>query len=596
MYKKVLCFLINFRKRKFLMQTNWNLAHIFQSKEKWFEEKEELKEKIKEHETHLKQLTMDTFKEVLEEKIQIDEQIEKIYCYPKRFLDIDNQDKEHQNMFNEALQIYEKIVKLSQFFEKFILKNIENIQKFVDENPYYNRYLSLYLRKKEFQVENEELFAFLHHEQITFQELYRSLSENDLSFGYVTNEEGKEVHLTKKLYQELLLSEKAEIRKKAYTVYNEAYQKIQNTLAILLNKKYEIEFKQAQAQKFSSILSQKMFFDELPENTIENLIKITNQNLWIFRKFSELKKQVLGLSELHMYDTSLPLGTVSKMKIELPQAIEYAKESLNILGDNYVKRIDEAFKEGWVDVYPKKNKRKMTYSCISYCGVSYASLNYHDNLISARNLVHELGHSIHTSYAKEQGYPYFEYSLFIAEVVAKVNEILFNEYMLTQNLPKEEKVYLLTNIVSALGNSLFNQMLLTEFEDTIIKEKEKNQTLTADTINQIYLQIFSKYNQESVILDDMVKYSWTKIPHLFMNRSYYLYQYTIGTALAIEIADKLKNKNLQQKYLEFLKIGNTKSIIESLKTLDINLENEEYIKSAYQYLNEQIKKLIRILK
>ena len=130
------------------MQTNWNLTHIFQSKEKWFEEKEELKEKIKEHETHLKQLTMDTFKEVLEEKIQIDEQIEKIYCYPKRFLDIDNQDKEHQNMFNEALRIYEQIVKLSQFFEKFILKNIENIQKFVDENPYYNRYLSLYLRKK----------------------------------------------------------------------------------------------------------------------------------------------------------------------------------------------------------------------------------------------------------------------------------------------------------------------------------------------------------------------------------------------------------------------------------------------------------------
>ena len=402
--------------------------------------------------------------------------------------------------------------------------------------------------------------------------------------------------LTKKLYQELMLSKKVEIRKEAYTVYNEAYQKIQNTLAVLLNKKYEIEFKQAQAQKFSSILLQKMFFDELPENTIENLMKITNQNLWIFRKFSELKKQVLSLSELHMYDTSLPLGTVSKMKIELPQAVEYAKESLNILGDDYIKRIDEAFKEGWIDVYPKKNKRKMTFSCISYCGVPYASLNYHDNLISARNLVHELGHSIHTSYAKEQGYPYFEYSLFIAEVVAKVNEILFNEYMLTQNLPKEEKVYLLTDIVSSLGNSLFNQMLLTEFEDAIIKEKEKNQTLTSDTINQIYLEIFNKYNQKSVILDDMVKYSWTKIPHLFMNRSYYLYQYTIGTALAINIAHKLKNENLQQKYVEFLKIGNTKSIIESLKILNINLENEEYIKSAYNYINEQIERLSKILK
>ncbi len=578
------------------MQTNWNLIHIFQNKEEWIEEKEVLKKKIKTHEIHLEKLTMDTFKEVLEEKIQIDEQIEKIYCYPKRFLDINNQDKEHQNMFNEALQIYEQIVKLSQFFEKFILENAKDVQTFMAENPYYNRYLSLYLRKREFQVENEELFAFLQHEQITFQELYRSLSENDLSFGYVTDEEGKEVLLTRKLYQDLLLSQKEEIRKNAYTVYNEAYQKIQNTLAILLNKKYEIEFKQAQAQKFSSILSQKMFLDELPENTIENLIKVTNKNLEIYQRFSELRKQVLGLSELHMYDASLPLGTVSKMKINLEEAIRYAKEALNILGDDYVKRIDEAFQEGWIDVYPKENKRKMTFSCISYCGVPYASINYHDNLITARNLVHELGHSIHTSYAKEQGYPYFEYSLFIAEVVAKVNEILFNEYILAQNLPKEEKIYLLTNIVSALGNSLFNQMLFTEFEDSVIKEKEKNQTLTADAINQIYLQIFTKYNQESVILDEMVKFSWTKIPHLFMNRSYYLYQYTIGTALAIEIAHKLKNENLQQKYIKFLKIGNTKSIIESLKMLDIDLTNKEYIESAYQYLNSQIEKLTRILK
>lgn len=207
-----------------------------------------------------------------------------------------------------------------------------------------------------------------------------------------------------------------------------------------------------------------------------------------------------------------------------------------------------------------------------------------------------MNHSIHTSYAKEQGYPYFEYSLFIAEVVAKVNEMLFNEYMLAQDLPKEEKIYLLTNIISSLGNSLFNQMLFTEFEDAIIKEKEKNQTLTADAINQIYLQIFTKYNQESVILDEMVQSSWTKIPHLFMNRSYYLYQYTIGAALAIEIAHKLKNANFQSKYIDFLKIGNTKSIIDSLKMLDIDLTNDEYIKSSYQYLNDQIEKLTRILK
>ncbi len=578
------------------MQTSWNLKHILESKEEWLNVKEKLNEKIQAFENLLEQLTMDTFKEALAEKIAIDELIEKVYCYPKRFLDLDNQDEEHQNMFKEALQIYEEIVKNSQIFEKFILKNSEDVKKFMKENPYYHRYLSLYLRKKDFQVKNEELFAFLTHEQIAYQELYRSLTENDLTFGYVKNEEGEEVKLTKKMYQDMLLSENEEIRKNAYTVYNEAYQKIQNTLAILLNKKYEIELKQAKEQNFKTLLSQKMFLDELPENTIENVMKTANQNLFLFQKFLELKKHVLGLSKLHMYDASLPLGTISKMKIDLSKAVEYAKESLKILGEDYINKIDEAFKEGWVDVYPKKNKRKMTFSCISYCGVPYACLNYHDNLISARNLVHELGHSIHTSYAKEQGYPYFEYSLFIAEVVAKVNEILFNEYMLKESLPKEERIYLLTNIVSSLGNSLFSQMLLTEFENAIIKEKEKNQTVTAETINQIYLQIFTKYHQEGVVIDDMIKFSWTKIPHLFMNQAYYFYQYTIGTALAITIAHKLKNKNYQQKYLDFLKIGNTMSIKESLEFLDINLENEEYMELAYQYFDEQIETLSRILK
>ena len=578
------------------METNWVLTYIFSDNNKWFEEKEKLKEKLILFEKKLKMLTMDNFKEALEEKILIDEMIEKVYCYPKRFLDINNQDKEHQNMFHEALQIYEQIIKLSSVFEKFILANSKDVQNFVQKNNYYERYLSMYLRKKDNQVENRELFASLSSYYQTIQELYRSLTENDLFFGNVKNEEGIEVQLTRKIYQDFLLSPKDEIRKNAYTVYNAAYKKIQNTLAILLNKKYEIDVKQARNQKFASVVKEKMFDDELPFNTVDNLIQVTNQNLQIYKKFLELKKKVLSISELHPYDMALPLGTISKMKIDLADAIEYVKKALFVFGDDYVTRIDKAFIEGWVDVYPKENKRKMTFSCISFCGVPYASLNYHNDLSSVRNLAHELGHSIHTSYAKEQGYIYFDYSLFIAEVVAKVNEFLFNEYMLGQDLPKEEKKYILTDIVSSLANSLFNQMLLTEFEDKVIKEKEQNKVLTNETINEIYKNVFAKYNQDCIVIDDMVEFSWTKISHLFMNRSYYLYQYTIGTALAIEIVQKLKKEDLWSEYINFLKIGNTKSIIDSLKMLGIDLENDQYIHSAYTYFDEKINQLIKTLK
>jgi len=232
----------------------------------------------------------------------------------------------------------------------------------------------------------------------------------------------------------------------------------------------------------------------------------------------------------------------------------------------------------------------MSYSCISYNGVPYASLNYKKSIGSVRTLAHELGHSIHTDYAKKNAFEYFEYSLFLSEVVSKVNEILLNQYLLTLDINDEEKIYLLNSIVSSLGNTLFDQPMFTEFEHTIITKLENFQSLNATMLSEIYKTIFEKYYGDTILLDVDNSLDWTRVPHFIMNSSYYVYQYSIGVALAIEISKRIsKNEdNFCQKYIEFLSLGNSKNIVESLEVLGIDLKDFQYLKNAYQYLEELI--------
>ena len=569
------------------MKTKWDLTHLFLNTEAWEQGKEELEQVILEWKLLIDKMSFDTesLLVTIKQKIKVDALIEKIYCYPKRFLDLDNQDVEKQGMFEIAKTMYGEILELTVKFTNSIIENPSLVLKFLKENPYYQRYIEI-IKKNVGEPSNEVL------ENI--KAVYRSLTETDLSFQTVHNEDGEEVKLTRKLFQDLMISPNSEVRKEALKVRNEAYEKNKNTLALLLLQKYQTEIKSKGSS--TSLLEKTLCDNELPSTIVTDFICEAHKNIDILRSYTNLKKDFLGVNVLHLSDTFLPLGLISKMSFEIHEAVSIIKNALSVLGDDYVSKIDQAFLEGWVDVYPRERKRKMSYSCISYGGVPYASLNYNKSLASVRTLIHELGHSIHTAYAKTNSFEYFEYSLFLSEVVSKVNEILLNDYLLSQDIKNDEKIYLLNHIVSSLGNSLFGQVMLTDFEHTVISKLEGLESLKASSLGEIYHNLYIEYYGDSIILDVDNSYEWTRIPHFVMNPSYYLYQYSVGVALAIEIASKIKNKDgFSEKYIEFLKVGNTKSIEDSLKFLGIDLNNGEYISSSYRYLEEKVCEL-RLLK
>jgi len=567
------------------MKTKWDLSYLFSSTEDWEAALEELKNKLKiwKNINESGFTSEEDFGVSLKLKIEIDSMIEKIYCYPRRFLDLNSLDEEHSKMFQEAWNLYLKIVDASKVFDKMRQENSLLVSKFLELEPYYKRYI---------EILDENIGDTLNEKVKDVREIYQTLVEKDLSFGTCHDEEGNEIKLTRKNFNTLMMSEVESVRKEVLETRNLAYQNINHTLALLLNKKYIAEIKKVEDSEMS-LLEKITSRLKLPSDIVTNLIKTANLNIDVSLRYTELKKKILGKSELHIYDTALPLGLISKKEYELEDAIKLIKEALFILGDDYISKLSLAFQEGWVDVYPDKNKRKMSFSCISYYGLPYASLNYNKSLISVRTLAHELGHSIHTSYAKENPFEYFEYSLFLSEVVSKVNEILFNEYILSKENDMEERIYLLNNIVASLGNTLFGQTMLSEFEHTVIEKLESGKVLNADSVNKIYQSIFLKYHKDSILCDVDNSCDWSLISHFYMNDAYYLYQYAIGVSLAIDIVTKLKQNREEflPKYIEFLKIGNRMNIKDSLSTLGICVEDYQYLETAFHYLNEKIDEL-----
>ncbi len=572
------------------MKTSWDLTHLFLSKMEWDIAKENLIHKTKQFEQEMPTFceNFEAFESGLKQKIKIDYEIERVYCYPKRFTDLNALDEEHQAMTREAWSIYETILKLTKDFTFLLQNNRVFVDKFCVNNPYYDRYIKILLRNGNYTLSREI-------ENI--KEVYRTLTQIDLSLGTLELENGEEVTLNAKQMQNILSGSCESDRVHALEQQNAVYMRIENTLAVLLQQKYQVEVDKAKERNFS-LMEQNLNSMELPPHIIEHLIQVANKNLYLQQEYIAFKKMVLGVEEYRVSDMMLPLGFISKMEIEFEEAVHILKESFRVLGDSYEKKIDEALQNGWIDVYSKPHKRKMSYSCISYAGVPYASLNYDKSISSVRTLGHELGHSIHTAFSKENNaFEYFEYSLFLSEVVSKVNEILFNEYLLSHYENTEEKLFLLTNIVSSLGNTLFNQVMNTEFEHTIIQSIEQNKKLNVKKINQIYRELFSKYHGIDVVIDVDNSSAWMRIPHFLFNDAYYLYQYSIGVALAIEIVRKIhEEQNFVDKYIEFLSIGNQKNILDSLQVLGIDLEDSQYLENAYRYLEKNIRELKRLKK
>jgi len=577
----------------------WDLTHLYKNYEEWKKDYKSLEnkiEKLSNSNEFIKDLY--SFEEYIDQKIKCDMLIEKVYCFAKRHLDINSNLKEYKIMLDNALTLYEKIQTMNNYFETAVLINSQKIIEYIETKRLnkYKRYLNLILRRKDHIIfdedDLEESLKYKKREQDIKTE-YQNIFSNIIDFKNIEID-GENINVNQNTYNDLILNKNQNNRRKLFDAYNKSYEEVNEQISKLYIDKLKNDIGLAKSENYKSLLEKKLFELELSNEIVQNLIDTVNNNLVIMNKYSDLKKEILNLKDFHIYDASLSICEISKIEISIEEAIDLVKNSLSVLGNEYIELIENMFKEGWIDVYPKDNKRKMAFTCISYSGVPYILLNYDKSLNSVRTLAHEIGHSVHTYYSKSNNdYEYFEFSYFLTEIASKVNEILFNEYIYNNSKSIEEKKYVLNNIISSLSNSIFGQSMLTEFEHDIINKIYNNQEVNSNTLNNLYADLSKKYNGEVLFYDENIKYGWSKIPHFIMQDTYYLYQYAIGTSIATYIAYKILNNedDMKNKYIKFLTTGNKINIEESLKVLGIDLNSQCYINDSINNLNEKIKQL-----
>lgn len=569
------------------MKYNWNLNHIFANRDEWEEMLHLLEKKLQDFSSILKsKLIYQNFSNVVKQKIEIDEMMEQIYCYPRRHLDLDATNADMQNRFDKALNVYGKVLEIEKKFDKAVLQN-KSISK-IDIK--YKRYVEQILRRHAHQIPEKEasILGEFAKEKDMIRKLFHNLTEENISYPQVTNEKGKQVQLTSRNIPNLLTSPNSDVRRETFLGIMKTYKPLSSTLFYLYDWKVEIECKQAYMEKFDHLLQKKIFMDDLPIGMIDTLLESVQKHQGVIRSYMKSKKEYLGLSELHFTDLMYSKKEDSFSKIEFDEAVVMIKEALSILGSDYMEKIDKALEEGWIDAFPKDHKRKDSYSCISYFGVPYTLINYTGSIKSVRNLCHELGHALHTDYAKTQGFLYFEYSLFLSEIASKVNELLLNNYLYGR-AKEEEKLYILSEEITSLVNTLYGQTLLTEFENEVFNRKENGGILSSDLLCDIYYKLCEKYYGKECILEDEIRYNWARIPHLYLHESYYVYQYAISLSIACCIVDDIqKNPKGTENYIKFLQTGNHKSIRDSLKIVNIELDNSSYIEKAFTLLDERL--------
>ncbi len=348
------------------------------------------------------------------------------------------------------------------------------------------------------------------------------------------------------------------VRKDAFKGLYDTYNKYRNTFAVTLSSNIKKDIFYSKVRKYNSSLEAALDVNNIPVEVYDNLIKAVHDNLSSMYRYVKLRKKVLGLDELHMYDLYTPLVKDIDMEIPYEEGKKIVLEGLRPLGDEYIEIVEEGFNSRWIDVYENRGKRSGAYSWGTYDSYPFILLNYQNNLDSVFTLAHELGHSLHSYYSREnQPYIYGDYSIFVAEVASTVNEAILMEYMISKAKNKDEKLYLLNHYLEQFRGTVYRQTMFAEFEKMIHEEIENGRSLTADSLCRMYKELNRKYYGPDIVIDDEIAMEWARIPHFYYN--FYVYQYATGFSAAIALSQKILKEGRESvdRYINFLKSGNS---------------------------------------
>lgn len=576
----------------------WDLTKIYKDEKEWQKDFDDVKEKI------LKVLEYkDSFLsngKKLYEYLKYDEEVsrklEKIYYYAHLNYDADTLDEKYKVMTNKVSDLFTKYNELSSFVVPEILKlDEEKLNTFYKEEEKLEDYRfsieNIYRFKNHtLDEEKEKMLSNLSKCLSNPEETYEALTDSDFEYDYITDEKGNKVKFNESNYSLFIKSKDRSVRKRAFEMLHNKYKKYIRTITSTYKGEVETNVVLAKIRNYDSAISASLYSDNVPVDIYNNLIKVVNDNMNVLYDYYDLKKEILSLDRLHMYDTYVEIINKIDKKYSFDEAKEIVIDALSILGDKYIKNLKKAFDEKWIDIYHSKGKRSGAYSSGNFDVNPYVLLNFEGTLNDVSTLAHELGHSMHTYLScKNNPYQYSSYEIFVAEVASTVNELLLANYMLKNSKNKEEKLAVINHILDLYKATLYRQTMFAEFEKETHKLREKGEVLTSDLLSNTYYNLVKKYFGPNVLCDDLIKYEWARIPHFYYN--FYVYKYATGISAASYIVDGILNnkEGALENYMKFLKSGGSMYPLDELKIAGVNLNSKSVILSAIKTFEKYLK-------
>ena len=585
-------------------QYNWNLKDIFKNIEEFNKEKQEIQNILKEIKTYQGKLcdTSDNLYNCYRLYEQALERFEQVYAYGmlKYHLDMSNQ---------EGIKLFKDVENLGTEFSvttSFITPEITyadeaRIQNYLKNDERLNKYsrdIKDILEKKKHVLSKEEenLLANLSEIISAPENTFDMLTNVEFKFGNLIDENGVEVELTDSNYTLYLKSQNQNVRKQAFNLMYKKYGEFINTITEMYIANVKVKSKTAKLRKYNSSLEKAVDNDDASIKVYNSLIEAIDENISANYEFLELKKKMLNLPELHMYDLYVNPCEQGKDEITFEEAKQEVLNALQVLGKQYTNKLEEAFENNWIDVYAKPNKRGGAYSMGVYGVHPFVLTNFLNSKRDVSTIAHELGHSMHSYYSnEEQGVIDANYTIMVAEVASTVNEILLADYQIKHEQDKKKKAELLYELLEMIRATFFRQAMFAEFEKIVHEKIEDGIMLSSDDLNDIYYKLNKKYFGEAVEVDEQIKYEWARIPHFYSD--FYVYKYATGVSAAIAIATKILNKEpgFVEKYIKMLKQGCSKKSIDLLKMVDVDLESKDTYKSTIEFYNRKISELKNLL-
>ena len=581
----------------------WKIEDLYAANDIWEEDFIKLQKGIEElkcFEGTLSQSAENLLK--MQEKCdELNQLAEKVYVYANQRLHEDTSNAYYQGLSGRAQMLLVQMSETASYIEPEILaipeEKLEEMMK--DEGlRKYETYFRRLLRRKEhiLSKEMEELLAGVDEVAEGPKDTFMMFNNADIKFPVIKGEDGEPIEITHGKYVKLLESQNREVRKAAFEGLYESYGKFKNTLAAT----YRANVKQAgffaKARKYESSLKAALAGSHIPVEVYDSLIESVHAHLPALHEYVKVRKEKLGVEELHMYDLYVPMVGEADKKIPYEEAKEIVLNGLAPLGEDYLELLKKGFNEGWIDVYENEGKRSGAYSWGAYGTHPYVLLNYQDNLNNVFTLAHEMGHALHSYHSDEtQDYIYAGYKIFVAEVASTCNEALLIRYLLDHSKDDKEKAYLLNYFLEQFRSTLFRQTMFAEFEKLAHAKSEAGETLTAEVLCDMYYDLNKKYFGDEIVVDKEIALEWSRIPHFYT--PFYVYQYSTGFSAAIAISSKiLKGEpGIVEKYKKFLSSGSSLDCIDLLKICDVDMTTKEPVEEALKVFENTLEEFAKII-